>query len=240
MSPHSYSLNCDLGEGVTNESLIIPWIDLASVACGGHCGDQHSIQETLTLVKIFGKKAGAHPSYPDWENFGRSTMDIKPEVLIQSLREQLGLFLDVAEKEKIGMDHIKFHGALYNDSAEKRELAYLLVNFIKNEFPSIPLFLPPHSEIEKAAKKVEIPFKLEVFGDRAYRNNYKLLSRRDKDSLFTQKKQVIFHLKSIIELNQIQTTAGELLPIQADTICIHGDNPGIGEFLPFIRDQFWK
>jgi len=240
MSPNSYSLNCDLGEGVASEPSIIPWIDLASVACGGHCGDQNSIRETLTLVKRFGKKAGAHPSYPDWENFGRKTIDIKPEVLIQSLREQLGLFLDVAEKEQIGMDHIKFHGALYNDSTEKRELAFLLVNFLKNEFPNIPLFLPPHSEIEKAAKELNLPFKLEVFGDRAYRNNYKLLSRTAKDSLFTQKKQVISHLKSIIQYNLIQTSTGELLPIQADTICLHGDNPGIVEFLPFVRDQFWK
>lgn len=240
MSPNSYSLNCDLGEGVAKESLIIPFIDLASVACGGHCGDQDSIRETLTLVKRFGKKAGAHPSYPDRENFGRKTMDLKSEVLIQSIREQLELFIDVAEKEQINMDHIKFHGALYNDAAEKRELAILLVSFLKNEFPNITLFVPPHSEIEKAAKELNLPFKLEVFGDRAYRNNYKLLSRSDENSLFTKKKQVISHLKLIIEFNQIQTTTGELIPIQADTICIHGDNPGILEFLPFVRDQFWK
>lgn len=240
MSPNSYSLNCDLGEGLANESLIIPWIDLASVACGGHCGDQHSIRETLILVKRFGKMAGAHPSYPDWENFGRKTMDISSEDLLQSLRAQLLLFLVVAEKEQITIDHIKFHGALYNDAAEKRQLAVLLAVFLKHEFPNIPLFVPPNSEIEKAVKEMNIPFKLEVFGDRAYQNNYKLLSRTEENSLFTKKKQVFYHLKSIIEFNQIQTPTGELLPIKADTICIHGDNPGILEFLPFVCLQFWK
>lgn len=240
MTPHSYSLNCDLGEGVAHEPLIIPWIDVASVACGGHFGDSDSIQETLTLAKRFGKKVGAHPSYPDLENFGRKTMEIEPELLIRSLREQIQLFLDVVKKVQMTVDHIKFHGALYNDAAEKSELALLVAVFLKNEFPNIPLFVPPHSEIQKAALEKGLPIRLEIFGDRAYQTNYKLLSRSEENSLFTDKKRVISHLESIIEFHQIQTWKGELIPIQANTICIHGDNPGIMEFLPSIRDRFWK
>lgn len=235
-----YTLNCDLGEGMKNEASIIPFIDLASVACGGHFGDRNSIRETLTLIKRLGKKAGAHPSYPDRENFGRNSMLIEPEVLIQSLRNQILLFIEVDEQEEIGCDHIKFHGALYNDAAENQDLALALALFLKREFPEIPLFVPPHSEIQKAAKELDLPHKLEVFGDRAYRNDYKLLSRSVENSLFTQKKQVISHMESILEHKQIQTTTGDFIPIQADTICFHGDNPGIMEFLPFVRDQFWK
>lgn len=240
MSPTPFTLNCDLGEGIADESFIIPFIDLGSVACGGHFGDMDSIRETLILVKKFGKKAGAHPSYPDRENFGRKSLDIKPEVLILSLLEQINLFLEIANSHNVPLDHIKFHGALYNDAAEKRELALVLVNFLKKEFPNITLFVPPFSEIESIAKELKLPIKLEVFGDRAYLSTYKLVSRSVEKSVFTKKKQVISHMKSILAHQQILTSSGELIPVSADTICIHGDNPGIMDFLPSIRKQFWK
>ncbi len=236
----AYTLNCDLGEGIKDEASIIPLIDLASVACGGHFGDRKTIIETLDLVQKFEKKAGAHPSYPDRENFGRKSLAIKPADLVQSLQQQITLFKEVARTKGVELDHIKFHGALYNDAAENEELAHLLVGFLKNEFPEVPLFVPPHSKIESVARSLNLPIKLEVFGDRAYRIDYKLLSRSEENSLFTQEKQVISHLESIIEKNQIQTASGELLPIQADTICFHGDNPGIMDFLTLVRDRFWK
>lgn len=240
MSSTLFTLNCDLGEGIADEASIIPFIDLASVACGGHFGNKESIQETLSLVRRFGKKAGAHPSYPDRENFGRKSLDINPEVLIQSLQEQIRLFTEVANSQNVVIDHIKFHGALYNDIAVKKDLALTLVNFLKKEFPTIPLFVPPHSEVERVAKELKVPFKLEVFGDRAYQNDYKLVSRTVENSLFTQNKQVIAHMESIIDHQRIMASSGELIPVLADTICIHGDNPGIMNFLPFIRKQFWK
>ncbi|SEG44502.1 LamB/YcsF family protein [Algoriphagus boritolerans] len=240
MTQPFYTLNCDLGEGIPDESSIIPWVDLASVACGGHFGDETTIRETLRLVKRFGKKAGAHPSYPDRLHFGRRSLEIQPQDLIRSLSDQLALFLEIANEEKVGLDHIKFHGALHNDTAENRDLALLLVKAIKEEFPQTPLFVPPKSEIEQVALELNHPIKREVFGDRAYQTNYKLVSRTLENSLFTQCKQVISHLESIIEKGQIQTSSGERIPVEADTICIHGDNPGILGFLPTVRKQFWK
>ncbi|WP_332914001.1 LamB/YcsF family protein [Algoriphagus boritolerans] len=148
--------------------------------------------------------------------------------------------MEIANEEKVGLDHIKFHGALHNDTAENRDLALLLVKAIKEEFPQTPLFVPPKSEIEQVALELNHPIKREVFGDRAYQTNYKLVSRTLENSLFTQCKQVISHLESIIEKGQIQTSSGERIPVEADTICIHGDNPGILGFLPTVRKQFWK
>ncbi len=235
-----FTLNCDLGEGIFDEELIIPFIDVASVACGGHFGNRQTINNTLTLIKKFDKKAGAHPSYPDQENFGRKSISIQPKALINSLRDQINLFLSVSEKENIPLNHIKFHGALYNDVAANAELANELVAFLKLEFGQIPLFAPPHSEIEKAANNVNLPIKLEIFGDRAYQDNYKLVSRSILNSLFTKKNQVISHLESILNHGKINTVSGGSIPIHADTICVHGDNPGIMEFLPIIRNQFWK
>lgn len=240
MSANLYTINCDLGEGIPNEAQVIPLIDLASVACGGHFGDRNTIESTLELVRKSGKKAGAHPSYPDKKNFGRHSLDIKAEALIQSLGDQIGLFMEVAKAENMPVDHIKFHGALYNDAAENHELAQTLVEFLKRNFPEIPLFVPPHSEIEKAAIEDQLPFRLEVFGDRAYQDNYKLVSRKAEHSLFTQTHQVTSHLENIINLGQIKTYSGMMIPVKADTLCFHGDNPGIMEFLPQVRDRFWK
>ncbi|MFN3996297.1 LamB/YcsF family protein [Algoriphagus sp.] len=235
-----YTINCDLGEGISGEEFILPFIDVASVACGGHFGNQESIRNTLALVKKFRKKAGAHPSYPDQENFGRKSLPIEPQKLIESLEDQIKLFLKVSEEEKFPIDHIKFHGALYNDAAENVMIASLLVNFLKLEFGKIPLFVPPHSEIEKAAIKVGLPIRLEIFGDRAYTENYKLVSRSVENSLFNQKNQVISHLESIMNQGNIKLISGEFIPIHAETICFHGDNPGIVEILPFVRDRFWN
>lgn len=240
MLKSNFTINCDLGEGIFNEASIIPFIDVASVACGGHFGDSESIRKTLTLVKEQGKKAGAHPSYPDRENFGRKSLSIQPLQLIDSLKDQIMLFLKIAEEEKLTIDHIKFHGALYNDAAENEELASHLVNFLKLDFDQIPLFVPPHSEIEKAAIEVGLPIRYEIFGDRAYQANYKLVSRSIENSLFTKKNQVYSHLESILNQGKIKTINGEFIPIHADTICFHGDNPGIMEVLPYARDQFWN
>lgn len=240
MPQSSYTINCDLGEGISNEASIIPLIDLASVACGGHFGDRNTIKDTLTLVKRFDKKAGAHPSYPDRENFGRKSIQIAHYDLLQSLKSQINLFLEVAEEEKIEIDHIKFHGALYNDAAEDVELAKVLIDFLKKEFPNTPLFVPPHSEIEKVTIQKELPYRLEVFGDRAYQANYKLASRSLKNSLFTNKIEVISHLDLLINQKEIRAITGEHIPIHADTICFHGDNPGILDFLPIVIDRFWK
>lgn len=236
----SYTINCDLGEGVPHEAQIIPWIDLASIACGGHYGDQDSLKETLGLVKKFGKKAGAHPSYPDLENFGRKTLEIDPKTLTHSLSDQIGLFVEVAKSVEIEFDHIKFHGALYNDAAENLGLSEVLVDFLKSDFPNIPLLVPPQSELERVAKKFQLPIRLEIFGDRAYLNNYKLVSRKIEYSLFTQVNQVVSHLESIFNSGQIKTFSGEMIPIKANTLCFHGDNPGILEFLPQVRQRFWK
>jgi 5-oxoprolinase (ATP-hydrolysing) subunit A len=237
---HSYTINCDLGEGVPNEASIIPLIDLASIACGGHFGDRDSIRTSLKLVKKFGKRAGAHPSYPDRENFGRRSLSIHPDALIESLQNQISQFSEIAKEENVELDHIKFHGALYNDAAQNGELAEILINFLIRKFPKTPLLVPPHSEVEKIALRSNLPIKREIFGDRAYQNDFKLVSRSVNNSLFTQQNQVFDHLNFFFQDSRIRTYSGEFLQVQADTICFHGDNPGIMEFLPFVRKQFWK
>jgi UPF0271 protein len=119
-------------------------------------------------------------------------------------------------------------------------LAALLVEFIALEFPEIPLFVPPHSETERVSVEKGLKIRREIFGDRAYHENYKLISRKLENSLLTTPEQIVPHLDSILEKHQILTYSGKSIPVEADTLCFHGDNPGIHDFLPLVRQKFWK
>jgi len=233
-------INCDLGEGILGEPQIIPLIDAASVACGGHFGDGNSIRETLMICKSYGKKAGAHPSYPDLENFGRKSLNIPIDELFNSLLNQIQLFLNIADKLDFPIDHIKFHGALYNDAAAKPELANSLTDFLSRHFPSVPIFVPPHSQMEYFAKEKNLKFRLEIFGDRAYEDDFSLVSRAKSGSLLTSSDAIIRHLEPVFNRSELISISGNSLPVKTDTVCFHGDNPGLFEFLPIIRNRFWK
>ena len=232
-------LNCDLGEGVSGEEKIFPWIDVGSIACGGHYGSEKTIEDTLKLAENFQKKAGAHPSYPDKENFGRESVAISLQALKKSLAGQIRLFSQVADYLNMEMDHIKFHGALYNDAARKSDLADFLSDFLMEMYPEIPVFVPPNSLMHEFALKKKLPHRLEIFGDRAYLDNYQLAPRNLKNSLLTEKEKVESHIQSILFDGLIRTMDGNFIPVKADTICFHGDNPGLPNFLPFIRQTYW-
>lgn len=232
-------INCDLGEGIPEEEKIFPWIDAASIACGGHFGDSQTIRNSLILAQKFGVKAGAHPSYPDRKNFGRISLNLPFEELAISILTQIQNFLLVANELEIEPDHIKFHGALYNDAAKNPELAKNLANFMYHNFPEIPVFVPPYSEMERAAQKIGIKTRLEVFGDRQYQNNYLLTPRTEPNSLLVDSKDIIIQTGTILTEGQLISSSGKKLPIDAETICFHGDNPGIQIFLPLIRQKFW-
>ena len=237
---NQWEINCDLGEGVAHEAQLFPFIDAASVACGGHYGDENTVYQSLTLAKKFGVKAGIHPSYPDQVNFGRKSMQIPFSELETSLLDQIGLFKKVATGLEIQPDHLKFHGALYNDAAKDRNLASKLAALISEHLPDMVIFVPPFSEMEKAAKNHGLKTRLEIFGDRTYKENYQLLERNQPKALLTDPREVEIQLESILVQHQLISSIGTQLPIHAETICFHGDNPGILEFLPQIRRKFWQ
>ncbi|SIN78111.1 LamB/YcsF family protein [Algoriphagus halophilus] len=232
-------INCDLGEGIPSEEKIFPWIDAASIACGGHYGDRSSIYQSLQLAKKFGKNVGAHPSYPDRENFGRQSISISNEDLIQSIQTQLNLFLEVANDLGFTLDHIKFHGALYNDAAKRVDLAASLTNFLLKTYPQTPVFTPPNSEMERLCIEKGLPIRREVFADRAYHSDYSLVSRNIKGSLLSDFESINHQLDPLFTKGELISIEGVHLPIQADTLCFHGDNPGLDSFLSAIRQTWW-
>jgi 5-oxoprolinase (ATP-hydrolysing) subunit A len=236
---HSLEINCDLGEGIPQEEKIYPWIDSASIACGGHFGDTKSIRDSLLLAQKYQVKVGIHPSYPDRENFGRKSLNLSLKQLEDSLLEQIRLFKSVSSELGIEPDHLKFHGALYNDAAKNFLLAENLSGFLKRNLPSLYVLVPPFSEMEKAAKATGLKTKLEIFGDRTYQDNYLLLERDQPKALLTELEDIDLQLSNIFQENALVSSSGKKLTIQADTLCFHGDNPGILEFLPSLRLKYW-
>lgn len=237
--PVKPEINCDLGEGIPGEPLIYPWIDAASIACGGHFGDASTIRESLTLAKKFGVKVGAHPSYPDRGNFGRISLELPFPKLEQSLLEQIQLFHQICDELQLPVDHLKFHGALYNDAARNPDLAKSLAQMLQANCPGLTVFVPPHSEMEKFASELGLRFRTEVFGDRSYQDNYLLVGRSQPKALLSSLEDVEQQLSGILNEGHLITTSGKALPVYAQTICFHGDNPGILEFLPQLRKKFW-
>jgi UPF0271 protein len=233
-------INCDLGEGMPNEDQIFPLIDASSIACGGHFGDENTMSQSINLALEYKKKAGAHPSYPDQKNFGRKTMKISDKDLKKSILIQILKFEQLAEKSGIPMDHIKFHGALYNDAVANPELADSLTDFIATYFHNIPLFTSPHSQLEKFAIQKGLHHKTEIFGDRRYLDNYQLVPRSVFGSHLINETEISSELKTLLDNGYLVSESGKKLQLKADTICFHGDNPGISDFLPVIREKFWR
>jgi 5-oxoprolinase (ATP-hydrolysing) subunit A len=233
-----FDVNCDLGEGLLNDALLMPFLNSCNIACGAHAGDEDTIRETIGLAKKWDVKIGAHPSYPDRLNFGRKTMQIDKESLKSSLLSQLNLFNRICIEEDVLLHHIKPHGALYNLAAKEQNLAALIVGIMKEHYPKVILYCPPDSLLANLAEKSGIPIIREVFADRSYNRDLSLLERGHPKAILTDPKEVLVHVKSMIENGQIRTIDGDLKYIEAETLCVHGDNPAAVKILKTIRKNF--
>ena len=175
----SIDLNADLGEGDLHDAALLSIVSSCNVACGGHAGDRASIESTLREANANGVSAGAHPSYPDREGFGRRSGFISGAQLSAALTEQLDLFLDVAGKLDMAVGHVKPHGALYTDAVRDRELADCIAKAI-TALPGPPALVgQPGTELENAAHDHGLRFLAEGFVDRAYQPDGQLVPRSE-------------------------------------------------------------
>ncbi len=237
MKEFSIDINCDVGEGIGNESELLPLISSCNIACGGHAGDISSITEVVKLAKLHKVKIGAHPSYPDKANFGREIMNIPYSKLKESLKDQLKTFEDALEQEKAKFSHIKAHGALYNQTAKDSELAFHYLEAIQQYRDSISLYVPYGSEIAKQALDAGFKIMYEAFGDRNYTDNLSLVSRKHDNALIQNPQKVLKHILPIIKEGKVITNGGRKIEIHAETICIHGDTSSALEILMYLSNE---
>ncbi len=232
------NINCDLGEGLNNEHIIMPLIDSCNIACGGHAGDSGSMIECVEISIKNNVKIGAHPSYPDKINFGRKKIDISPSELSYSIISQIESLETIADSYGLELNHIKAHGALYNQMMIDAELSNFYLDTIKDFKNKCSLYIPYKSEIEKIALKKGFSIIYEVFGDRNYNDDLSLVSRNNEDALITDPESVVNHIKTIKETETVKTINGNYKKIKFDTICIHSDTNNSIEILKKINQEF--
>lgn len=232
----SIDINCDVGEGIGNEALLMPFISSCNIACGAHAGNETIIDEVIALAKKHCVKIGAHPSFPDRENFGRHIVPMSDEALQESLENQIALMVHRADLQGTTVYHVKPHGALYNLIAKDAKTAQIVVNVIKNTIPDAYLYVPFTSEIEHVALKNGLKIKYEAFADRNYNPDLSLVARTEKNALITKKEAVLEHIEQIVIKNKVNTANG-FIDIKADTICVHGDTENAVDLVAYIHHQ---
>ncbi|MEN8788661.1 MAG: 5-oxoprolinase subunit PxpA [Flavobacteriaceae bacterium] len=230
-------INCDTGEGQGNEAQLLPLISSCSIACGGHAGDEKSMESCIDLAQQHSVSIGAHPSYPDRKNFGRRSLDITEENLIQSIRDQLGDFMMIMKRKKARLHHIKPHGALYNDMARDRHLAGIFIKAIKPFINGVKLYAPYNSALAITADQHRIEVSYEAFADRNYNSDLSLVSRSEPNAIIHQPELVMEHLVRMVHRAEVRTIDGEIVPIQANTYCIHGDTSSALQILTYLAKE---
>ena len=231
-------INCDLGEGLNNEHIIMPLIDSCNIACGGHAGDNGSMIECVEISIRNNVKIGAHPSYPHKINFGRKKIDISPSELSHSIISQIKSLESIASSYGITLNHIKAHGALYNQMIIDADLSNLYLDTLKEFKKKYSIYIPYKSEIEKRALKRGFSIAYEVFGDRNYNDDLSLVSRENENALITDPNNVIEHIRNIKETDSVKTINGNFQKIKFDTICIHSDTNNSIDILKKINKEF--
>lgn len=230
-------INCDVGEGVGNEARLFPFISSCNIACGGHAGNSKTMRDIARLADGHGVRVGAHPSYPDMENFGRVAMEISDTELKSAIEAQLEAFCTILSEENIRLHHIKPHGALYNIIAKNRHLASLFLDVVERYRAEAILFVPPSSKIATEADRRGFRIKYEAFGDRNYNDDLSLVSRKLPNALVSEPKDVLEHMLRMIKKGVVRTVSGNEIPLKADTFCIHGDTPSAFEILAYLSQE---
>lgn len=221
-------LSADLGEGSPGEDEVWPLITSANVACGGHTGDQHSMREAAQRAREYGVRFGAHPSYPDRENFGRKSLSISPDDLRASLIAQISTLAKFAP-----VHHVKPHGALYNDAHRDRALAGVIVSALDR---AIAIVAPGHSQMAAAAREAGLRVIREAFADRRYEPDGSLTPRSIAGSMLTVD-EAVAQVTLLAAENAVIARDGTRVAIAYDTICIHADMPSAVERLRAIREH---
>ena len=217
-------LNCDMGEGMANEALIMPFISSANIACGFHAGNSDIIRKTMDLALKYQVKIGAHPSFRDKENFGRREMQLPADKLYAIMLEQL-IKIDIIAKEKgAALHHVKPHGALYNMAARDRTVAATIATAIKDFNEDLVLYGLSGSAMIEEAQALGLKTASEVFADRSYQDDGTLTPRSEPGALIDTEEKSIAQVWLMIRQGQVLSLNGKLVPIKAETICIHGDN----------------
>jgi 5-oxoprolinase (ATP-hydrolysing) subunit A len=231
-------LNADVGEGQREaETALIPLITSANVACGLHAGDPETMRVTVALAVRHGVAVGAHPGFDDREGFGRREIAISPAELRDLLLYQLGALDAITRVEGAALEHVKPHGALYNQAATDKSLADAIVATIRLFDPNLPLMGRAGSAMERAAARARHPFIPEAFADRRYCADGSLLPRSEPGALLTDPDEVAAQVRRLVTDGEVVASDGSRVRIAFESLCLHGDTPGSPGLAARVRGE---
>jgi UPF0271 protein len=231
----SIDLNCDLGEGCGSDADLMPLISSANIACGFHAGDRATMRRTVELAIANAVAIGAHPGYPDRENFGRTELQIDPKRIFGIVGEQIDILSDIAAQLGAKLSHVKPHGALYNQSARELEIAHAIAEAVRGADPGLILFGLSGSVSITAAQEAGLRTASEVFADRTYQPDGSLTPRSRPNALIETDDDAIAQVLGFVNSGSVEAVSGEIVPVRCDTVCVHGDGAFAVSFAASIR-----
>jgi len=228
-------LNADLGEGAGQDAALLPLLTSANIACGFHAGDPVTLLETLYAARAAGVAVGAHPSLADREGFGRRELRVTADEVFALVLYQLGAFSALAAAAGVRPGHIKPHGALYNMAARDPSLAMAVCRAVDSFDRTLFLFAPPASALTVAAAHFDIRVASEFFADRQYLADGSLVPRSHPDAVLHDSAEAAARVLRMLRTGTVCTLDGREIPLRAQTVCIHGDNPEALAFARYLR-----
>ena len=240
-------LNCDMGESfgiwkMGNDEEVMPYIDMANLACGFHASDAVTMSRSVILAKKYNVTIGAHPSYHDLLGFGRRTVLCSLEEIKSIILYQLGALNAFCRANGTAVSYVKPHGALYNDMMRDENIFKAILNAVSSFNKNIKVMVlsgAKNDEYEYTAKLYEIGLIFEVFADRNYNDDGTLVSRLHENAIIHDELDVMSRVVNLKVIRYITSVNWQKLFLKCDTICVHGDNEKALEFIKSVRKSLY-
>lgn len=233
-------LNCDMGESfgawtMGDDAALMPFISSANIACGFHAGDPSVMRRTVRLALDYGVAIGAHPGFPDLQGFGRRNLQLAPDEAFDLVLYQIGALRAIAEAEGGRLHHVKPHGALYNMAAKDRALADAIARAVRAADETLWLYGLGGSALIDAGHAAGLRTCSEVFADRSYQSDGSLTPRSRPGALIEDESLAIRQALQFVREGRVISIEGKIVPVKAETICLHGDGPHAAAFARAIH-----
>ena len=229
-------LNADLGEGGGHDAELMALISSCNIACGGHAGDEESMRAAVFAAQAHDVAIGAHPGYVDTEFFGRRFLDLPLEVLMGQIRNQIEGLLRIAGT----LHHVKLHGALYHHANRDPALAKAFVELVFELLPKPLIYAPPTGRLIDVAKALGLPVLAEGFIDRRYLESGELCPRSEAAAVIEDVEEAVGQALRMVIEGCVMAANGKAIPMDVQTLCVHGDGGSALEILRCVRERFGR
>ena len=228
-------LNADVGEGAGDDARLMPFLSSASIACGYHAGNAAVMRNAVEFARRNGVAIGAHPGFKDRKGFGRRELHLSSAELHELIVRQLALLAEIADSKGLRPNHVKPHGALYNMAAREPALADTIARAVASFDRHLVLFALAKSRLIEAGQRAGLRTASEVFADRGYRADGSLVPRTEPGAVLEDADRVVQRALTMVRDRSVVAVDGTVVPLDVDTICVHGDTRGAIEFVRRLR-----